>query len=118
MSESDKYKHIKVSSVRNDEVVIKAGSHHDEDSPKEPSLSNPEKEQKGDTSSSPHNDSEIREGTTTNAIAKDDSSHESDYAPTTLEDIKTTKMSKTQIAVIVIAILAIVAFVIWYVAFS
>ncbi len=40
------------------------------------------------------------------------------YRQTTLEDIQSFKMSKTQIAVIVVALAAIAAFVVWYLVFS
>lgn len=40
------------------------------------------------------------------------------YRQTTLEDIQSFKMSKTQIAVIVMALAAIAAFVVWYLVFS
>lgn len=35
-----------------------------------------------------------------------------------MEDIQSSKMSKTQIAVIVIALAALAAFVVWYLVFS
>lgn len=40
------------------------------------------------------------------------------YRQTTLEDIQSFKMSKTQVAVIVVALAAIAAFVVWYLVFS
>ena len=39
------------------------------------------------------------------------------YTPTTLEDIESSKMPRTQIAVIVIAVICLAAFVAWYLLF-
>ena len=42
----------------------------------------------------------------------------SDYQGTTLEDIKSSKMPKAQLAVIIVAIVCLAAFIIWYAVFS
>lgn len=40
------------------------------------------------------------------------------YQGTTLEDIQSSKMPNTQVAIIVVAVLAIIAFAVWYAFFS
>lgn len=110
MHDSDTYKHIKVSTGRNDEVVIKAGRRDD-------GADASSKEGAGKCAQHPSADpdsSQEEKPATANAAT----SSSSEYVPTTLEDLKTSKMSKVQIAVIALAVIAIAAFVVWYVAFS
>lgn len=114
MSDSDKFKHIKVSSAYNDEVVIKAGLHSDMESHID---SNAEESTSSDSPAS--TSEEARNGAASSVEQVVESSKsDSGYKPTTLDDIEKSKMSKVQIVVIVIAVLAIIAFVVWYTAFS
>lgn len=113
MPNSKDYKHIKVGSVQNDEVVIKAGkpttdesavvSKDIEDTPASTPAQNPITDNSEKTSNS-----ETRESTNSS----------SSYSPTTLDDLEVSKMSKTQIAVIVVALIALASFIIWYIVFS
>ena len=51
-------------------------------------------------------------------VSSGKSKKDPEYHPTTLEDIDSSKMSKTQLVVIILAIVVIAAFVIWYIMFS
>lgn len=113
MPNSKDYKHIKVGSVQNGEVVIKAGklttdepavvSKGIEDTPASTPVQNPIADNAEKTG-----DSETKESANSS----------SSYSPTTLDDLEVSKMSKTQIAVIVVALIALASFIIWYIVFS
>lgn len=112
MPDSKTYKHIKVGPVENDELVIKAGK------------SNIDKV--GNASESVSKASEVtneevpKKDIAANGKAESGETTKpgSSYKPTTLEDLKTSKMSWTQIVVIAVALIAISAFIFWYIVFS
>lgn len=113
MAAQDGFKHIKVGSDEETEVVIHAGA---------PTAVS------GGASPSPAVDaSECTDASASGADVEppDSSASHTQAAPaasthrgTTLEDIQTSKMPKTQLVVIVVALLAIIAFTVWYVFFS
>ena len=110
MQDSSSFKHIKVSASGHDEVVIKAGKH-----PGEAEIAS--KGEGAHDAAEPKASSASVDGKA--SVASGNREPEAGaYSPTTLEDIKTSKMSKVQIAVIAIAVVAIAAFAIWYAAFS
>lgn len=112
MTDSKNYKHIKIGSAQNDEVVIKAGkSSTDEstvassgidDTPTSCSVSDPAAQ------------NIEKANNATNRTSDSDPS----YSSTTLDDLESSKMSWTQIVVIGVALIALASFIIWYIVFS
>ncbi len=103
MTEAKGFKHIKVTPAEEPEVVIHAGAPQPvqpkEPFPKEEPLSQEEPVQAS------------RPSRPQRAATQPEQS-------TTLEDIKGSKMPKTQLVVIILAVLAIIAFAVWYAFFS
>ncbi len=97
MTEANGFKHIKVAPVEEPEVVIHAGA------PREV----PEKESRDQEDLTPP----VRPDRPKRASSQS-------RQGTTLEDIKGSRMPKTQLAVIILALLAIIAFAVWYAFFS
>lgn len=97
MTEANGFKHIKVTPAEEPEVVIHAGA------PREVS----KKEPRGQEAPTP-------------PVRPDQPKRVSSQPRqgTTLEDIKGSKMPKTQLVVIILALLAIIAFAVWYAFFS
>ncbi len=133
MADHTDYKRITVNPGDDDDIVIVAGapaqksSHRDQSShdvhvsstvpPKasvEASSAAPSKMPSETSSTAP---SKVSPEASSTAPSKT-SSEASEYHPTTLADIKESKMPKTQIRVIVLAIVAIAAFIIWYTMFA
>lgn len=110
MAETQESGHIKVN-AHEDEVVIYAGK----------------QERAVSTMSAPSPSSPVR------AVAEDDRAQDApmrkasqqtsaqradSYHATTLEDIRSSRMSTAQKAIIIVALLGLAAFIIWYAAFS
>lgn len=113
MADQTDFKHITVNPAETDDVVIHAGAPaaaQDAPSAARPA-SHPS--QPESTTASPASADSPSDSSSSARPAKKDA-----YRQTTLEDIQSFKMSKTQIAVIVVALAAIVAFVVWYLVFS
>lgn len=114
MSENVSYKHIKVSSARNDEVVIKAGRHADYQKD-EPALERSSAVDADPVEKDQQNSRETKSSDRGRDITPEKVADT--YEPTTLDDIEASKMSKVQIVVIAAAAVAIAAFIVWYIPF-
>lgn len=95
------FKHIKVTPAEEQEVVIHAGAVPEQAV---------EKEERATGSASEQASRSIP----AQPLKKPAQAHQG----TTLDDIQSSKMPKTQVVIIVIAVLAIIAFVVWYAFFS
>lgn len=104
------FKHITVNPAEDDDIVIQAGAPSDATSRHSdaPIRHSEQSEESLAPQKSPQNPAP--------QSPKPASSKE--YRATTLEDIQSFKMSRTQIVIIVLALAAIVAFVVWYMFFS
>lgn len=118
MADQTDYRHIKVNPCDDDDVVIIAGKTSSQDEGARPaqrserSASAPS----GPKSPSAHPDRGAADGPANSEsipTAPTPSPKETRYHETTLEDIRSSKMSSTQIIVIVVALIAIAAFVLW-----
>lgn len=124
MADQTDFKHITVNPADSDDVVIHAGAPASaatqEDRSEPPSPKHPEPLQNGNAPSEAS--SAAVAGKDVEGPSSDGSADlrpsKPDYRQTTLEDIQSFRMSKTQIAVIVAALAAIAAFVVWYLVFS
>lgn len=95
------FKHIKVTPAEEQEVVIHAGAAPEQVVEKE--------ERTAGTAS---------EEAPQPATAQPSKKPAQAYQGTTLDDIESSKMPKTQVAIIVVAVCAIIAFAVWYAFFS
>lgn len=101
------FKHIKVTPADNDEVVIIAGAPNAADDDVDAGVtSNAEDAYHPTTLEASEPSARAEAATKKGAVDA--------YHPTTLEDIESSKMPKTQIAVIVVAVVVLVAFAIWF----
>lgn len=114
MADQTDFKHITVNPGDADDVVIQAGI-VDAGAGADPL-------DRGSTRCEPEDDvrpgpaAAAHDGEPRSAASEPTPSSPSAYHETTLEDIKSSKMPKTQIIVIALALVAIAAFVIWNVA--
>lgn len=101
MAEDGGFKHIKVTPAREQEVVIHAGAAR---------AAAPQSKAQGE---------EQCEAGPKPAPDKAQASVQSQvHHGTTLDDIRSSKMPKTQVVIIVLAVCAIIAFAVWYAFFS
>lgn len=113
MPNSKDFKHIKVGSAQNDEVVIKAGK----PSADEPAVASSGIDETPEDVSTNSQSTSTEEKADGNEV-RNSSAPDSSYSPTTLEDLEVSKMSWTQIVVIGVALIALASFIIWYMVFS
>lgn len=119
MNEKSTYTHIKITPPEEEDVVIYAGAAADAEEPaSEQSAQGAKESVASDVSTTSvkavgniEADSGADEGSSVNRSPKRRKNE--GYKETTLEDIKSSKMSTTQIVIIVIAILAVIAFAVY-----
>lgn len=105
------YRHIKVTPAEEQEVVIHAGAQRQPTVSEVPSAH--EEASAGPRDADQAEASHARPQPPSQAQQPQDG-----YHATTLQDIKGSKMPKTQVAIIVVAVCAIIAFIVWYAFFS
>lgn len=124
MADQTDFKHITVNPADSDDVVIHAGSPGPaikQEGRREPSSPTRSEQPQGDDAQNVA-PADAAAGKDVKRPSSDGSANSKPskpaYRQTTLEDIQSFKMSKTQIAVIIVALAAIAAFVVWYLVFS
>lgn len=126
---SSNYRHIKLNTSADDDVVIVAGVSNEAD-PSQCSTTHPSdceaegaKSRTGASSlrtnslASKRVDFEAPLADPSQCSTTPPSASSKEYTPTTLDDIQQTKMSSTQVVVITVAIISLIAFIIWYIVF-
>lgn len=128
MAQTQKYQHIKVTPRHDDDIVIHAGI-----KPEEANIDHDRADQGSSDKKIVVDEGasiEPSPSVSTSSVQKKSVSspskkvhtpkqhQSSDYKPTSLEDIRSSKMPRAQIIVIVLALLALAAFIVWYVFFS
>lgn len=106
------FRHIKVTPAEEQEVVIHAGAPAKDASAKP--QADPVQAGAGPVGATRFQQAVQESGTMPKARRREQGAHRG----TTLEDIESSKMPKTQVVIIVIAICAIIAFAVWYAFFS
>lgn len=111
MADQTNFKHITVNPGEDDDIIIQAGAPRDEQP-----LS--QKDVLSDSQHSASDECDIMPDKEVSAMHEGMFASKNAYHSTTLEDIESSKMSKTQIVVIAIALIALGSFILWYLVFS